>query len=229
MADERLTTEEWTKLFNVLSHDLKSPLFSIDGFSDLLLSDYSEKIDDEGLDFLRRIRSSAAQMRKILDEMSTVVKTLGRPVQRSTIPVREILEEVCLKLSGFYEEQGVRLNLPEQTPSINADPEMMREAVTALLRNAASFNDRNAGEKVVDVTATSENGAVRICVKDNGIGIDERYQKQIFDPGIKLDKSRGGGPGYGLFFAKRVAELHGGRIETESVPGEGSTFCLVVG
>lgn len=229
MADEQLSTAEMTKLFSVLSHDLKSPLFSIDGFSDLLLSDYEGKIDAEGLDFLRRIRSSATQMRKVLDEMSVVVKTLGRPVRRTPVSVTEVLEESRLRLNSFYEEKGVRLDLPQQAATVNADSEMLREALIALLRNAASFNDRADGEKVVSVTVTEEGGGAKICVRDNGIGIDQRYQKQIFDPGIKLDKSRGGGPGYGLFFAQRVAELHGGRVEVTSVPGDGSTFCLVVG
>jgi len=74
-----LTIEELTRLFSVLSHDLKSPIFSIDGFSDLLLSDYNDKLDEEGQDFLRRIRSSAQQMKRVLDEMSHLVKLLALP------------------------------------------------------------------------------------------------------------------------------------------------------
>ncbi|HEX3577037.1 MAG TPA: histidine kinase dimerization/phospho-acceptor domain-containing protein, partial [Thermoanaerobaculia bacterium] len=76
---QALTIEELTRLFSVLSHDLKSPIFSIDGFSDLLLGDYTDKLDEEGQDFLRRIRSSAQQMKKVLDEMSHLVKLLARP------------------------------------------------------------------------------------------------------------------------------------------------------
>jgi len=87
-----LTIDELTRLFSVLSHDLKSPIFSIDGFSDLLLSDYKDKLDEEGQDFLRRIRSSAQQMKRVLDEMSHLVKLLARPNARRPTPLREILE-----------------------------------------------------------------------------------------------------------------------------------------
>src|SRR5205814_7416942 len=90
--EEILTVEELTRLFSVLSHDLKSPIFSIDGFSDLLLSDYNDKLDEEGQDFLRRIRSSAQQMKRVLDEMSHLVKLLARPNVRRPTPLREIVE-----------------------------------------------------------------------------------------------------------------------------------------
>ena len=68
-----MTQEELVRFFSVLSHDLKSPIFAVDGFSDLLLSDYLEKLDEEGQDFLRRIRSSAQYMKRVLDEMSKKV------------------------------------------------------------------------------------------------------------------------------------------------------------
>ena len=69
---------------------------------------------------------------------------------------------------------------------------------------------------------------VRISIDDNGMGIDPRYTHQIFDLGLKLDKSRGGGPGYGLYLAKRIAEGHGGSISVESAPAEGSTFSMTI-
>src|SRR5579859_3325544 len=93
---EDLTTEELVRLLSVLSHDLKSPIFTIDGFSELLLGDYQDKLDDEGKDFLRRIRSSVQQMRKVLDEMSHMVKMLARPTIKRPTPLREIVEEVLL-------------------------------------------------------------------------------------------------------------------------------------
>src|SRR5207247_271672 len=82
-----MTTEELIRLFSVLSHDLKSPIFSIDGFSELLLGDYSDKLDAEGQDFLRRIRSSAQQMRNVLDGMSHMIKLLARPTIKRPTPL----------------------------------------------------------------------------------------------------------------------------------------------
>ncbi len=229
VAEEGLTVEELTKFFSVLSHDLKSPIFSIDGFSELLVADYTEYLDEEGQDFLRRIRSSAQQMRKVLDEMSRMVKLLARPTARRPTPLREIIEEVLLKYNYMIEDGGVKVEIPDDLPTINVDPEKMREAVGALISNALFFNDRPKGERTIAIDASSNGDGTRLCIRDNGIGVDPRYTDQLFDLGLKLDKSRGGGPGYGLYLARKVAEAHGGTVEVESSPGEGSMFCLSVG
>jgi signal transduction histidine kinase len=223
-----LTIEELTHLFSVLSHDLKSPIFSIDGFSDLLLGDYTDKLDEEGQDFLRRIRSSAQQMKKVLDEMSHIVKMLARPNMPRLTPLREIVEEVVLKCNYQIEEGGVTIDIPDDLPTVNVDPEKMREAIGAVVANALFFNDRPKGERTIGVDCNVDPDGYRLCVRDNGIGMDPRYTNQIFDLGLKLDKSRGGGPGYGLYLAKRIVESHGGSISIESVPDQGSTVCMTI-
>ncbi|MEA2329548.1 MAG: hypothetical protein QOE68_4507 [Thermoanaerobaculia bacterium] len=212
----------------MLSHDLKSPIFSIDGFSDLLLGDYTDKLDEEGQDFLRRIRSSAHQMKKVLDEMSHLVKLLARPNVPRPTPLREIVEEVILKCNYQIEEGGAKIDIPDDLPTVNIDPEKMREAIGAIVANALFFNDRPKGERTVAIDCNVDPDGYRLCVRDNGIGIDPRYMNQIFDLGLKLDKSRGGGPGYGLYLAKRIVESHGGSISVESVPDQGSTVCLTI-
>jgi len=216
------------KLFSVLSHDLKSPIFTVDGFSELLLGDYADKLDEEAQDFLRRIRSSVDQMRKVLDEMSHMVKLLARPTTKRPTPLNEIVEEVMLKCNYLVDEGQVHVNIPAELPTLNVDPEKMREAISALISNALFFNDRPKGERMIAIESSSDANAYRLCVRDNGIGIDPRYTGQIFDLGLKLDKSRGGGPGYGLYLAKRIMESHGGTITVDSTPDQGSTFCLII-
>ncbi len=225
-AREAVGCEELMHFFSVLSHDLKSPIFSIDGFSELLLGDYRDRLDEEGQDFLRRIRSSVQQLKRVLDEMSHIVKLLARPNAKRSTPLREIVEEVLLKYNFQIEEGGVHVDVPNDLPTLNVDPEKMREAVGALVSNALFFNDRPKGERTIAIECSAEGGRIRICVRDNGIGVDPRYLGQIFDLGLKLDKSRGGGPGYGLYLARRVAESHGGSMTSESQLGQGSTFCL---
>jgi signal transduction histidine kinase len=221
-------TEELIRLFSVLSHDLKSPIFSIDGFSDLLLADYKDRLDEEGQDFLRRIRGSAQQMKRVLDEMSHIVKLLARPNAKKPTPLREIIEEVLLKYNFQVDDGGVQVDVPADLPTLNVDPEKLREAIGALVSNALFFNDRPKGERSIAVDVSTADGGHRICVRDNGIGVDPRYLDQIFELGLKLDKSRGGGPGYGLYLAKRVAESHGGSMTADSSLDGGSTFCLLI-
>jgi two-component system, chemotaxis family, sensor kinase Cph1 len=214
----------------VLSHDLKSPIFAVDGFSDLLLSDYLDKLDDEGQDFLRRVRSSAQYMKRVLDEMSHIVKLLSRPDARKPTPLREIVEEVILKYNFQFEEGGVQVDIPADLPVVNVDPEKMREAIGAIIANALFFTDRPKGERRIGIECSSDPVGVKFCVRDNGIGIDPRYVHQIFELGgmSKLEKQRGGGPGYGLYLAKRLIESHGGELSVESTMGEGSTFCFTI-
>ncbi len=214
----------------MLSHDLKSPIFAVDGFSELLLSDYAGKLDDEGQDFLRRVRSSAQYMKRVLDDMSHMVKLLGRPTVKRPTPLREIVEEVILKYNYMIEEGGVRVEVPADLPIADVDADKMREAIGAMVSNALFFNDRPKGEREIAVTCSREPAGIRLCVRDNGIGIDPQYVQQVFELGgvSKMDKQRGGGPGYGLFLAKRVVESHGGTMSVESVPGEGSTFCFTI-
>jgi signal transduction histidine kinase len=226
--NERRTRKELMRLIRVQSHDLKSPLFVIQGFMELLMSDYADKLDEEGQDFLRRIRGSADQMKKVIEETSRLAKLLVRPNALRPKPLREIVEEALLKYNYLIEEGGVKVDVPPNLPTVNVDEEKMREAVCALISNALSFNDRPKGERTITIDCDGDESGCRLAVRDNGIGIDPRYAGQIFDLGMKLDKSRGGGPGYGLFLAQRMAEAHGGSISVESAPQQGSTFCLTI-
>lgn len=229
-SEREVSPEELVRFFSVLSHDLKSPIFAIDGFSELLLGDYTEKLDEEGQDFLKRIRSSAQQMKRVLDGMSHMVKLLGRPNMTRPVPLREVIEEVLLKCNYQIEEGGVEVAVPDDLPVVNADPEKLREVLAVLISNALFYTDRDKGSREVKVECSTAGNMHTICVRDNGIGIDPRYVQQVFDLGgaSKLDRARGGGPGYGLYLAKRVIESHGGELTVTSAPGEGSQFCFTI-
>lgn len=157
-----------------------------------------------------------------------MVKLLARPNALRPTPLREVIEEVLLKYNYMIEDGGVKVDVPADLPTVNVDPEKIREAIGALLSNALFFNDRPKGERTIALDVNSDGNGCRLCIRDNGIGIDPRYTGQIFDLGLKLDKSRGGGPGYGLYMAKRVVESHGGQVSVDSQPGEGSTFCMTL-
>ena len=228
--DTVLPQEELVRLFSILSHDLKSPIFAVDGFSDLLISDYSDKLDEEGQDFLRRIRGGAQHMKRVLDDMSHIVKVLSRPNTRRPTPLREIVEEVIQKYNYMIEEGGVSVDVPADLPVVNVDAEKLRDALGAIVANALFFTDRDNGSRQIAIDSANVADGVRICVRDNGIGIDPKYAHQVFELGgmSKLDKPRGGGPGYGLYLAKRIVESHGGTLTVESNLGEGSTFCMTI-
>jgi light-regulated signal transduction histidine kinase (bacteriophytochrome) len=226
LNEREVTNAELVRFFSVLSHDLKSPIFSIDGFSDLLMSDYEDRLDDEGKDFLRRIRSSAQQMKRVLDSMAHLVKLLTRPSQPRPTPLAELVEEILVKYSRTIDEEGVKVEVPADLPTLNVDPEKTREQIGALISNALFFNDLPKGERKVSITWEREGDGYKVCVADNGIGFEPQYTAQILELGLKLEKSRGGGPGYGLYLVKRLAEANGGALTAESTLGAGSRFCI---
>ena len=230
VPEKAVSQEELLRLFSVLSHDLKSPLFAIDGFSELLLADYGDKLDEEGQDFLRRIRSSAHQMKRVIDDMAHMIKLLARPSIRKPTPLREIVEEVIQKHNYAIEEGGVTFDVPSDLPVVNVDPEKLREAIGAIISNALFFTDRVKGERQIAFAVMQDGGGHRICIRDNGIGIDPKYAPQVFELGgmSKLEKARGGGPGYGLYLAKRAIEGEGGELSVDSAPEQGSSFCFTL-
>jgi signal transduction histidine kinase len=223
-----LEREELIRFFGVLSHDLRSPIFSIGGFSELLLADYSDKLDEEGRDFLQRVRNSAQQMKRVLDQMSHMVKLLSRPDGKRPVDLNELVGEIRLRFNYVIEEEGVDFQIPSDLPQVDADQEKLREAISALISNALTFTDRPKGERKVAMEWKREGDFFRFCVSDNGLGVDPRYIDQLFELGLKLDKSRGEGPGYGLYLARRIIEAHGGKLTIESAAGEGSRLCFTL-
>ncbi len=228
--DPEVSQAELIRFFGVLAHDLKSPIFAVDGFSELLLGDYIDKLDEDGQDFLQRIRTSTLYMKRILDDMSGMIRLLVRPNAMKPTPLRELIEEVIREHNVAIEDGEVSIDIAPGLPVVNADPEKIREAVSALVANALFFTDRPKGEQRIAFECSTEPQAHRICIRDNGTGIDARYISHIFDLGgvSKLDKSRGGGPGYGLYLAKRLIESQGGELTVDSTEGEGSVFCFTV-
>lgn len=227
-GSEVLSIEELRKIFSVLTHDLRSPLFAIDGFSTLLIDDIGKTLSEENRDFLERIRVSAKHMKQTIDGMNRIVKILTKPAQFEPTDLNDLVSQLWFRMRADAEENGVSVEIAKDLPSINVDREKISAALEVLLSNAMTFRKPNGDQARISLTARREGDEVHICVSDDGIGIEEGYFGQIFNPGIKLDREVGDGPGYGLFLARRIAEIHRGRIDVEAVPGAGSTFCLVV-
>lgn len=224
-----LDRQELISLFQVLSHDLKSPIFSIDGFSELLAADYSDGLDEEGRDFVMRIRSGVSQMRASLDGFNRVVNILSKPVAAvEQIDLDDLLAKVFDRLASRAGEYGVRLETDGDLPVVRGDREKLEALFQALVSNAIEYCNPNRDESWVRVGHTSTDGTVEIAVSDNGIGIDPEHHDQIFEAGLRLDRTRGVGGGFGLFLARKIAEAHGGTLRLDSSDGSGATFTVTL-
>lgn len=207
----------------IVSHDLKEPLRGIDSFSQFVLEDYLDKLDEEGKDYLVAIRKSAGQMKKLIDDLLALsrITRIKNPYQ--AVAAGEIIEEALERVEHKLKEKNVSLIVAENLPNIFCDRVKMVEVFGNLLSNAAKFMDKK--EPKIEIGYESVAGGHRFCVRDNGMGIEEKYHEKIFGMFQRLGKREDyEGTGAGLHITKKIIEEHGGQIWVESEVGVGSTF-----
>ncbi len=206
-----------------VSHDLRSPLRSIDGFTRLLEEDLGERLDDQSRSHLERIRSAAARMSKLTDELLELARFARRPLQRQTVNLSKIAEQIMEDLCAQYPDRDVELTVTSDLLAI-ADPVQMQVVLENLLNNAWKFTeDRHPAR--ISFTASVDNDVRVFCVSDNGVGFSMACADKLFRPFYRLHADqRFTGSGVGLANVERAILRHGGRVWAESEPDQGARF-----
>ncbi|MFZ0004423.1 PAS domain S-box protein [Methanoregula sp.] len=205
------------------SHDLKSPLITIRGFSDILAEDIKKNDMVMVVRDLDRINAAAQKMEILLKDLLNLSR-IGRIVNPpENVPFGEIANEAVELLNASLQQHNVTVTIDPDMPTVCVDNVRVREALTNLVENAIKFMDDQSHPEIHIGVKYDEKQPV-FFVRDNGIGIDPRYQIRIFNLFEKLDP-RKEGSGAGLAIVKRIIEVHGGKIWVESAgDGSGSTF-----
>jgi PAS domain S-box-containing protein len=221
-------TAELERFIYTVSHDLKSPLITISGFIGFLQEDF---IAHDAARFgatVQRISLAAERMKQLLDELLELSR-IGRqatPLQR--VPFGALVQEAIEVLSGRITGAGAVIEVQEGLPEVTVDRQRMLQVLENLIDNAVKFAAGSAESPRVRIGVRREAAGLVFCVSDNGIGIRDAYAAKVFDLFEKLDP-RSSGTGVGLAIAKRVVEVHGGRIWVESEgEGRGCTFCFTL-
>ena len=206
-----------------VSHDLRSPLRAIDGFSRLLDQEYGAMLDDEGERLLSVIRTSASRMGQLIDDLLALSR-LGRQDMRSVpIDMEDLAHRVVEELLRIHDEEAVTIDI-QALPHATGDPAMVRTILTNLLSNSFKFSREEEAPRI-DVGARQQNGTPVYYVRDNGAGFDMAYADKLFGVFQRLhDDNDFEGTGVGLAIVHRAIARHGGRIWAESTVGEGTTF-----
>ena len=209
------------------SHDLKSPLVTIKGFLGLLERDASAGDAARMKHDIERIRLAADNMHELLEDLLELSR-VGRQVHPpETVSLGEVAREAIDAVAGQIDERGVEVVISPDLPEVRGDRVRLMQLMQNLIGNAVKFLDREPAPRV-EVGVRREGEETVFFVRDNGIGIEPRYQEQIFGLFDRLDQQREG-TGIGLTLVKRIVELHGGRIWVESEgQGLGSTFCFTL-
>lgn len=205
-----------------VSHDLRSPLRAIDGFTRILQEDYAEKLDDEGRRLLGVVCGNSRKMGELIDDLLEFSRLGRKPLSATTIDMKRLVEEVTgdLQLPGGKPPRLVVGALPPAS----GDPTLVRQAWVNLLGNAVKFSGKRE-QPVIEISG-HENGLENIyCVKDNGAGFDMKYRDKLFGVFQRLHSTEEfEGTGVGLAIVQRVVARHGGRVWAEGEVDKGAAF-----
>jgi len=220
-------TKELEAFTYSVSHDLRTPLRAVDGFSRKLQVQYANALDEEGQRLLSVVRENAQKMGQLIDDL-LVLSRLGRhELRRQPVDMEALAETVVRDLRQNAPQRSVTLTL-QSLPPAQADRSMMRRVLENLLSNALKFTQGTA-DPVIEVGATEKKGRTVYFVRDNGAGFDADYADKMFGVFERLhDESEFSGTGVGLAIVERVVHRHDGRVWAEGAVGEGATvyFCV---
>ncbi|MFC4061502.1 PAS domain S-box protein [Planomonospora corallina] len=207
-----------------VSHDLRAPLRSVDGFAKMLMLDHSGTLDESGRRYLNKIRDGAQRMGQLIDGLLAFSRLQRQSMAFRPVAMDELVAEAWRDLAAERADRDVTLTVGD-LPAAHADPGLMRHVLTNLLGNAVKYTRGREGARVRVDAVTGPGGRVVYRVADNGVGFDMRYAGKLFQVFQRLHRAEDyEGTGIGLALAARVVRRHGGRIWAEAVPGEGATF-----
>ena len=206
-----------------VSHDLRAPLRSIDGFSLALLEDYADKLDDSGKDYLQRVRAASQLMGRLIDDLLELSRVGRADMHRKRVDLSELAREIAAALQTAEPgRHGEFIIAPGM--SVDGDASLLRAALTNLLGNAWKFTGKRDRPKI-EFGARDEDGRRVYFVRDNGVGFDMTYADKLFVPFQRLHaKEEFPGTGIGLATIKRIITRHRGRVWAEGEVGSGATF-----
>ncbi len=214
----------------IASHDLKEPLRAVYNHASFLLEDYQGKLDDEGENRLNRMIKLSKRMEQLIADL-LYFSRLGRGDQAmEVVDLDKVVAGIDVGLSEMLTARNARIVVPEHLPSISGHSPHITTLLQKLFINGTIYNDSE--EKVVEIGLASpaqnkdSPSHETLYVRDNGIGIEKRFQGEIFRIFKRLnsEKAYGEGTGAGRTFVKKIVENHGGQIWLESEPDKGTTF-----
>ncbi len=206
-----------------VSHDLRAPLRSLDGFSRILLEDYSGKLDEEGRGYLGRIRASSAKLGGMVENLLDLSRLTQAEIHTESVDLSDIARSVASGLRS--EEPGRRVEvIVAGGLEAEGDRRLLEAALSNLMENAWKFTRRSPRARVV-VGQIEQEGRPVYFVRDNGVGFDMAHAGKLFAPFQRLHSDKEfEGAGIGLAAVSRIIDRHGGRVWAEGEPEKGATF-----
>lgn len=206
-----------------MSHDMRTPLRALDGFSTILLEEHGAGIDEEGKRLLKGLRANAQRMGRLMDDILRFLDLGKRRVEFGFVDIARLASEVFAELQAVAPARPMRLKVGAVPPAWG-DHNMLRQAMRELLSNAVKYSPAD-GEATIELGAVAGEHEDTYSVTDRGIGFDMRYADKLFRVFERLHPpGQYEGSGIGLAIVKRIIGRHGGRVWADGRVGEGATF-----
>ncbi len=218
--------KELEQLVYITSHDLQEPLSSITGFADILEQNYEKQLDEDGNKYLHYLTQSCAHMSNLIKALLDY-SLIGRERMLERVDCNKLVSEVTGNLNHAIRENNAKIIIGE-LPTLDANFVELELLFQNLIGNAIKFRKKDISPEIT-IKVSKQKNAWEFSIRDNGIGMDEKFQEKIFNIFQRLhNKSEFEGTGIGLAHCKKIVSLYGGKIWVKSTPGEGSTFCFTL-
>ncbi|WP_455208900.1 PhnD/SsuA/transferrin family substrate-binding protein [Kaarinaea lacus] len=205
-----------------IAHDLRSPLRSLVGFSQIIAEDAASRLNTDELDALQRITSAGKHMAELIDDILELSRITRRELKLQTINISYIANEIAHNLTDLNSSRKIQWNIQDNMRD-HGDEQLIRLLLQNLIDNAWKFTrDKNVSKIEIGQSLTGNNSVY--YVRDNGVGFDMQYADKIFLPFHRLHADDFEGTGIGLATVQRIIQRHGGKIWAETAPGSGTTF-----
>jgi light-regulated signal transduction histidine kinase (bacteriophytochrome) len=206
-----------------VSHDLRSPLRSIEGFSQILLEDHAKGLDEEARGYLGRVRAASRRMALLIDDLLDLSRVTRSSLTRQTVNLSALAREMAAEIEKSQPDRRVRFVIADGL-AVRGDTRLLGVMLENLLGNAFKFTQKEK-EATVEFGAVTRNGGVAYFVRDNGVGFDEAYATKLFGAFQRLHgPEEFEGTGIGLATVQRIVQRHGGTVWAEGEVGKGASF-----
>jgi signal transduction histidine kinase len=222
-AELEMMVKELEAFTYSISDDMRGPLRAIDGFSRVLVEEYSEKLDKEGKRLLDIIRTNSRSISELIDGLLTFSRLGRQPIEQTDVNMKDLAKGVFDEVHAGQKDRHIELNLQDLPPAFG-DRAMIRQVLHNLLSNALKFTRAKQDAKI-EIGSRMDGDRATYYVRDNGVGFDMQYSNKLFGMFQKLHNvEEFEGSGVGLALVQRIVLRHGGRVWAEGEPNEGATF-----
>lgn len=216
-------TKNFESFAYTVSHDLRAPLRGIDGFSTILLEDYSDKLDEEGKRILNIIKQSTTKMGHLIDDLLSFSRLGKLGIVKSDIAMKTIANSIYFDVTSEKEKENISFILAD-LPRVMGDTAMIRQVWFNLITNAVKFTSKK-DNPTIEVGYKLDEGGTVYFIKDNGVGFDMKHSNKLFNVFQRLHSgTEFEGSGVGLAIVKAIVAKHGGSVWAESEIDVGSCF-----